>query len=87
MRGGCRSRWARVARPGTGLPFVESTGQTVINLGAQFALPFKTRARWDVVGGKFIDISDEDVPSIGLQGQIMATDLMGVVGQDLRLDQ
>ncbi len=66
---------------GYGLPFVESTGQTVINLGAQFALPFNTRARWDVVGGKFVDISGEDVPSIGLQGQITATDLMGVVGQ------
>jgi hypothetical protein len=66
---------------GYGLPFVESTGQTAINLGAQFALPFDTRARWDVLAGKFVNIAGDDVPSLGLSGQVIATDRMGVVGQ------
>ncbi len=66
---------------GYGLPFVESTGQTVVNLGAQFTLPFFTRGEWDTLEGKFKAIDGSDVPSIGLGGQLTFSDRNGLVGQ------
>jgi len=61
------------------LPVQETTGQTVFNAGFQF--PLDTRARWSIVGGKFIDEALEDVPSAGVSGTITATNRSGVQGQ------
>jgi hypothetical protein len=64
---------------GYGLPFVESTGQTVINGGLQ--VPGDTRATWNVLEGKFTDSNGNGAASLGVSGQIIASDRLGLIGQ------
>ena len=63
---------------GFGMPFIESTGQTQINLATQFVLPLDTRGSWNFLQGKFLDENGDGVPSIGLSGQINLTNRNGI---------
>lgn len=63
---------------GYGLPFIETTGQTQVNLSSQFVLPGDTHSSWNFLQGKFLDADGNPVPSIGLSGQINLTNRYGI---------